>query len=411
MYVQYYNSLTGRQESAFEIKRSTGLDFKTSGPEALSRSGIFPIAKVNQPFNLALYDVAISWDTSTGKAVKSWTATARTLADVIDEAKKQLATSASGRIAMLRQASELPIGVLRAADGIDDSIRPARFDKWVDRISAIVSTLDTQLTSIEGAATVDAINNLVSPAHGVVNLALDYANPLNLLAGDFKTLLSKDYAASDLELYFPSTDTTLAYSSGFAATSSVVTEDDPTVQIRVTSTGVVVDELFLSAQDSSLPIPNIVFGYRKHAVESRRRNLPEHLQKQRSYAYYDTDPKVFTVTVSGSVFHIDGVAQKTLALTQGESYRFDQSDASNSGHPLRIYTDEEKSTEVFSHVVLVGTPGTAGAYTEFIPASDEDVYYQCENHDLMGGYLPMNDVYEEYGDKVNTSSSSGSGGY
>ena len=44
------------------------------------------------------------------------------------------------------------------------------------------------------------------------------------------------------------------------------------------------------------------------------------------------------VTVSSGVFHIDGVQQPTLELKVGNTYRFDNSHSSNSGHPFRFAT-------------------------------------------------------------------------
>jgi hypothetical protein len=48
--------------------------------------------------------------------------------------------------------------------------------------------------------------------------------------------------------------------------------------------------------------------------------------------------RTFTVTVvstdSGNKYFIDGVQQATLELVEGATFRFDQSDSSNSGHPF-----------------------------------------------------------------------------
>ena len=156
-----------------------------------------------------------------------------------------------GRLKMLRECSGYGGRILLAVASQLLADRPARFSSWVTRIQDTTDELDADLTAIEGAATVDAINDIVSPAWGTYALALDEANPLNLLAGDFDEFYSKNYAEGDLELHFPSTNTTIAYSSGFAATASAVTATDATVQIRVTATGVVVDEFKLYTADST----------------------------------------------------------------------------------------------------------------------------------------------------------------
>ena len=377
MYVQFYNKNTGRQESAFEVRRSTGLDPETVGPAALETVGIFPISYDQQPYNTLLYDISVSWDTSTGYGVKSWTATGKTVADVVKSAKKLRQKTVSKRVKLLRRASKLESGLLDISDGIDDTVRPARFDNWVDRINQAITQLDSELTTIEGATTIDQINNIVSAADGGIRLALDSANPLNLLAGDFGKFYSVNYTKSDLELYFPSTNTTLAYNSGFPATSSVVTSDDATVQIRVASTGVVIDELELSTRSSSSDLPNIAFGFRVHRGES----------------YDSTEFNEYQVTVSGGKFLIDGESQYSLKLYQGEYYRFIQEDSSNAGHPLKIYTNAEKEEEVVARVVTVGTPGSAGAYTEYVPGKAGIYSYQCGSHSEMGGTLYVVDTY------------------
>ena len=52
--------------------------------------------------------------------------------------------------------------------------------------------------------------------------------------------------------------------------------------------------------------------------------------------------RTFTVTVvstdSGNKYFIDGVQQATVNLAEGFTYKFDQSDSSNSNHPLRFST-------------------------------------------------------------------------
>jgi hypothetical protein len=88
--------------------------------------------------------------------------------------------------------------------------------------------------------------------------------------------------------------------------------------------------------------------------------------------------------------NIDYLKQPILTLTKGKTYRFDQSDSSNSTHPLK-FSETSNGThgggsEYTTGVTYNGTPGSAGAYTEIsITSSTPNLYYYCSNHSGMGG--------------------------
>ena len=90
-------------------------------------------------------------------------------------------------------------------------------------------------------------------------------------------------------------------------------------------------------------------------------------------------------TGSSNGYVIDGIESPHLELSHG-TYRFDQSDSSNSGHPLLFYYDILKARAYTTDVTTNGTPGSSGAYTQIDIGSSTptSLSYQCSSHARMG---------------------------
>lgn len=115
--------------------------------------------------------------------------------------------------------------------------------------------------------------------------------------------------------------------------------------------------------------------------------------------------KTYTVTVAsgtnsygaGNKYYIDGVLSPGLILNSGFTYTFDQSDSSNSGHPLRFSTTangtHNSGSEYTTNITTNGTPGTSGAYTRItVSDSTPDLHYYCSVHSGMGAETSMQDA-------------------
>ena len=125
--------------------------------------------------------------------------------------------------------------------------------------------------------------------------------------------------------------------------------------------------------------------------------------------------KTYTVTVAsgslygggtGNVFYLDGVRNSTgpgtVPWVSGATIRFDQSDATNDGHPL-FFADNSAnpSGTIKSTGVVYYLDGTSDAgnysnlttfnaattrYIEITPNAESDFFYFCYSHGIgMGG--------------------------
>jgi hypothetical protein len=126
--------------------------------------------------------------------------------------------------------------------------------------------------------------------------------------------------------------------------------------------------------------------------------------------FSSSSPKVFTVKVitktaaspyhnvgSNNGYSINAIETPIIELKGNDTgkpyyYKFDQSDASNSGHPLRFYNNVSKTTQFTTGVTTSGTPGQAGAHTTIAVDNDTPniLYYQCSSHANMGNFINHN---------------------
>ena len=102
---------------------------------------------------------------------------------------------------------------------------------------------------------------------------------------------------------------------------------------------------------------------------------------------------------SSNKYSVDGEIAPTITLARGKTYRFLQSDGSNSNHPVRFSLTSNgthnNGTTFSEGISYVGFPGSTGAYTQIQIPEDSNLtslYYFCSNHSGMGGAISIGDM-------------------
>ena len=120
-------------------------------------------------------------------------------------------------------------------------------------------------------------------------------------------------------------------------------------------------------------------------------------------------PKVITVKVgsktsshpypaggssSSSAYFFEGLESPALRFAGSDPnakyyYKFDTSDSTSSGHPLRFYLDVAKNTAYTTGVTTNGSGGSSGDYVQIAVDSNTPniLYYQCSSHGYMGNHV------------------------
>lgn len=144
--------------------------------------------------------------------------------------------------------------------------------------------------------------------------------------------------------------------------------------------------------------------------------VPNNSATEATTVFGMVEEKTYTVTVAsgtnnygtGNKYFLDGSVSPTITLVRGGYYVFDQSDSSNSTHPLRFST-----TANGTHAG--GTEYTSGVTTSSnqvvfrVPSNAPDtLYYYCANHSGMGGVANLTNGASRERPMAATSVSAGS---
>ena len=173
-----------------------------------------------------------------------------------------------------------------------------------------------------------------------------------------------------------------------SSTQTVVAGNTMTVtgSSGITAAVSATDTLTLSlSNDLSTNIYADVVGHQHNTTSGTHTNIVVTVASK-------TAAHIYQGTGSSNGYKLDGVEGPFIELKPGNTYRFDQADGTNSGHPLLFYYDAAKTTAFSTGVTTNGTPGSAGAYTQIVVADTTPhiLYYQCSSHAHMGNRIGVN---------------------
>ena len=107
----------------------------------------------------------------------------------------------------------------------------------------------------------------------------------------------------------------------------------------------------------------------------------------------------------GNLFALDGnPSYDGLVVARGNTVVFNQSETSNTNHPLRLSTTPDGThgggVEYTTGVTISGIPGQAGAKTQWIVDASltqgDTLYYYCANHSGMGGSISISNAEQRF---------------
>lgn len=249
----YYSTATGQTYSAYQMQAGFGIDTENSSVEALNYRGFYPVQTTSPNFDTVLYEATSTWTlvpiTGGEGAERVWTPVPLPLAQAQAGASIELKTVANEAVNIEACDCGFTTDLLTGVASQDPVDRATRYQEELDSIAAIASALDSNLTAVETATSVDEINNIVNKPTGILFTGRGSGlGPEDLNVSYYTEFNSVSMAEADTELYVPSTAITIPYGSGgpnaFDSMGNAFNPGGPyTMQIRETATSMVIAEI------------------------------------------------------------------------------------------------------------------------------------------------------------------------
>jgi hypothetical protein len=244
----FYLPASGAVYRADQLQANTGFSPSTD-PSVLAANGIYRVQQTANPYDPYLYDATPTYTVVGDYAEQGWAATPLPLIYAKETGSQETKTAANSQEAAIVSNQNLSTDLLTAVSSQDPIDRPARFQTVLDAMAAVSDQLDSNLTAIDAATSVDEINNIVNKPTGVLFTGRGSGvGPEDLNVSYYTAFNSVSMTEADTELYVPSTAITIPYGSGgpnaFDSMGNAFNLGGPYVmQIRETATSMVIAEI------------------------------------------------------------------------------------------------------------------------------------------------------------------------
>ena len=222
-----------------------GINVRTMDLTILNGRGFYPVNEVTPSFDNYLYTAAPTYAVSGQYADETWTYTPRPLDQAKANGSWQAKQAANDAINLTACDCGFTTDLLTAVASQDPLDRPARYQTELDEMTAISNQLDSDLTSIDNATSVDEIDSILKGPYGTFVSGRGGAGPLDMQPSYFTVLenLPPGVGEPELEIYIPGTDTVIPYDGDlpepykFDSMGNCYTGTDYRTVIRVAATG------------------------------------------------------------------------------------------------------------------------------------------------------------------------------
>ena len=244
----FYVLASGKTYWSSELYVNTGFSPNTD-PGTLAANGIYTVNQTTPSADIQLYTSLPTYVISGDYANQVWVPTPRPLPTAKENGSAEIKATTNTQETTVVAQSGFSTDLLTAVSSQDTLDRPTRYQEILDAMSALSDSLDSNLTAIETATTVDEINNIVNKPTGILFTGRGSGlGPQDLNVSYYTEFNSVSMTEAETELYVSSTATVIPYGSGgpnaFDSMGNAFNPGGPyTMQIRETATGMVIAEI------------------------------------------------------------------------------------------------------------------------------------------------------------------------